>query len=268
MRASWSGMISFGLVNIPIKLYPATRSRDINFNQLHKDDNGRVRYDKVCKVCGNVLGKDDIIKGYEFRKGQYVTITEEELASVDVKSSKTVEITDFVDADQVDALEFERAYYIGPGENGERAYVLLRQALSDQKQMAIGKITISSREKLAGIRLSGNALVLETMYFNNEINKPEGMDIPAADYEISSSELDLAKVLIEHMSAPFEPDRYHDEYEAALKNMIQAKIDGEQVAAPPEPQATNVVDIMAALKASLEAAEKDKKQAEEHRKSA
>ncbi len=266
MRATWSGMISFGLVNIPVKLFAATRSKDISFNQLHKDDNGRVRYDKVCKICGNVLSKDDIVKGYEFRKGQYVVLSDEELDSVNVKSSKTIEITAFVDASEVDPIEFERAYYIAPDENGDRAYTLLRQALADQNKMAIGKISMGTREKLAGIRLSGSALILETMFFNDEIVKPDAVPLPAADAETQANELELAKVLIEHMTAKFDPAQYHDDYEAALKQLIQAKIDGEQITAPTEPAATKVIDIMSALKASLEATEKQPVAAE--RKSA
>lgn len=268
MRATWSGMISFGLVNIPVKLFAAARDQDISFHQMHKEDSGRVRYDKVCKVCNNTLGKDEIVKGYEYRKGQYVILTDEELDSVNLKTAKTIAITNFVDASEVDPIEFERAYYVAPDENGDRAYVLLRQALAQENKVGIGKVSMGSREKLAAIRLSGDTLVLETMYFADEIVKAEGIGIPAPDFQVSESELDLAKVLIEHMAAPFDPNAYHDEYEQALKDLINKKIEGEEVTAPPEPEPTKVIDIMAALKASLEAAEKQKEPVEAKRKSA
>ena len=266
MRATWSGMISFGLVNIPVKLYAAARDQDISFHQMHKDDSGRVRYEKVCKGCGNALGKDDIVKGYEYNKGQYVIVTDQELESVNLKTTKSITIANFVDSAEVDPLDFEKAYYVAPDENGERAYVLLRQALARMNKIGIGKVSLGAREKLAAIRLSGDALILETMYFADEIVGTEGIGIPASDFQVSDNELDLAKVLIEHMAAPFDPSAYHDEYEQAIKDLIGKKIAGEEVTAPPEPQPTKVIDIMAALKASLEAAEREPEVAE--RKSA
>jgi DNA end-binding protein Ku len=257
MRATWSGMISFGLVNIPVKLFPAARDQDISFHQMHREDSGRVRHDKVCKVCNNVLGKDDIVKGYEFRKGQYVFVTDEELTSINLTTAKTITISNFVDAAEVDPIEFERAYYVAPDENGDRAYVLLRQALAVENKVGIGKVSMGSREKLAAIRLSGHALILETMYFADEIADTKELGIPAPDFQVSENELDLAKVLIEHMAAPFDPSAYHDDYEQALKDLINKKVAGEEVTAPTEPEPTKVIDIMAALKASLDAAEKE-----------
>jgi len=251
-------MISFGLVNIPVKIYSAARDLDISFHQMHKDDHGRVRYAKVCKTCGNELGKDDIIKGYEYRKGQYVTLSDEELETVNVKTAKSIGISSFVDSTEVEPLEFEKAYYVGPDSNGERAYALLREALTRSNKIAIGKVSMRAREQLVAIRVVGNMLVLETMHFADEIVKPEGIGIPGDELSVSDSELDLAKVLIEHMTAPFDLEAYHDEYEKALKDLINKKIGGEEITAPSEPQPTNVIDIMAALKASLEAAEKEK----------
>ncbi len=256
MNASWSGMISFGLVNIPVKLYAATRDQDISFHQMHKEDNGRVKYEKVCTICGRELGKDDLVRGYEYTKGQYVIVTDEDMESVNLKSSRTIEISSFVDSSEVGALSREKAFYVAPDKNGERAYALFREALGGTKKIAIGKISLHAREKLAAIRTVDNTLVLETMRFADEIVKPEGIGVPAADYQVTDKELDLAKVLIEHMTAPFDLGKYHDEYEAALKDLINRKIAGEQVAAPQVIQPTLVNDIMAVLKASLEAAEK------------
>lgn len=256
MNSTWSGMISFGLVNIPVKLYAATRDKDINFNQMHKDDNGRVRYEKTCKVCGKELGKDDLVKGYEYTKGQYVIVTDEELKSVNLKTTKSITVTNFINIDDIDPLEFEKAYYIGPDENGEKPYVLLREALAQSKKVAIGKVSLHSREQLAVLRLMDNIIILETMHFADEIIKPEGIGLPPADFKVADNELDLAKVLIQHMTSPFDYNAFHDEYEQALKELINKKIAGEEVTTPPAPQPTNVIDIMAALKASLETVDK------------
>lgn len=256
MRATWSGMISFGLVNIPVKLFPAAKDQSISFHQLHKDDSGRIKYQKVCKACGNELSQDDIVKGYEYKKNQYVTLTEEELGKVNLPTAKTIGISNFVEADKVDPIDFEKAYYIAPDENGERAYVLLREALEKTNKVGIGKVTLHNREDLAAVRLSGDALVLEILHYANELIKPDELGLPSADAEAPANELDLAEVLINHMTTDFDISAYHDNYEEALKEMINKKIEGEEVTAPPEPQPTNVIDIMAALKASLEESEK------------
>ena len=256
-RATWSGMISFGLVNIPVKLFAAARSQDISFHQLHKEDSGRVKYEKVCKACGNELTPDDIIKGYEYRKNQYVTLTDEELDKINLPTAKTIGITNFVDAGQIDPIDFEKAYYIAPDENGARAYVLLREALKKTNKIGVGKVALRNREDLVAVRLSGNALVLETLHYANELSQPDQLGLPAADTEVPANELDLAEVLINHMASDFDLSAYHDDYEQALKDMINKKIEGQEVTAPPEPKPTNVIDIMAALKASLEEAEKE-----------
>lgn len=255
MRAIWSGMISFGLVNIPVKVYNAARDEDIRFHQMHKADDGRVGYQKVCKACGETLGQDDIVKGYEYEKGRYVIVTDEELDRIDLKTARTITIDHFVDSSEIDTLQYEKAYFIGPDKQGEGAYALLREALRRTDKVGIGKVTLRSHEQLAAVRVHENALVLETLHFCDEMVKPEGMGIPAADFEVSDEQLDLAKVLIEHMTAEFDPAQYHNEYGRALRELIRAKVEGEEVVAPPELQPTNVVDIMSALKASLAASE-------------
>ena len=260
MHAIWSGMISFGLVNIPVKIYAASRDLDVSFNQMHKDDNGRVRYAKLCRICGKELSKDDIVKGYEYKKDQYVIVTDKELEGINLKTTKSISVTSFVDSDDIEPLEFEKAFYVAPDENGEKAYALLREALVQSKKIAIGKVSLHSREQLAVLRISGNAIILETMHFVDEMVKPEGIGIPAADFKVSDNELDLAKILIDHMSAPFDYDSYHDEYEKALKDLINQKIAGEEVTVAPIPQPTDVIDIMAALKASLESVDKQEKE--------
>ena len=255
MRATWSGMISFGLVNIPVKVFAAARDEDISFHQMHREDSGRVRYEKVCKVCGNALGKDDIVKGYEYKKGQYVIITDEDLDKINLPTTKTISIANFVDESEIDALQFERSFYVGPDENGERAYALLREALSRTNKVGIGKIALHSREQLAAVRVDNNALVLETLHWADEMIKTDDLGLPAADIQIAENELDLAQVLIQHMTAPLDLTAYQDDYREALKDLIHKKIEGQEVTAPPEQQPTNVIDIMSALKASLAAAE-------------
>lgn len=255
MRATWSGMISFGLVNIPVKMFAAARDEEISFHQMHAEDSGRVRYEKVCKVCGNALGKDEIVKGYEYKKGQYVIVTDEELSRINLASAKTIGISGFVEAGKIDPLQFERSFYIAPDENGERAYALLREALQRTGKVGIGKVTLHTREQLAAVRVDDGALVLETLHWPDEMVGTDDLGIPAGDVKIADNELDLAQVLIQHMTTEFDPNAYHDEYREALKDLINKKIEGQEVTAPPEPQPTNVIDIMSALKASLAAAE-------------
>lgn len=255
-RATWSGMISFGLVNIPVKLFTAARDQDIHFHQLHKEDSGRVKYQKVCNVCGKVLQEEDIIKGYEHSKNQYVTLTDEDLDKINLPTAKTIGITQFVSAEQIDTIDFEKAYFIAPDENGAHAYVLLREALKKTGKVGIGKVALRNREDLVAIKLSGDALVLETLHYANELAKRDEIGLPAANTEVAANELDLAEVLINHMSADFDLSIYEDNYEEALEVMISKKVAGQEVTTPPEPQTTNVIDIMAVLKASLEEAKK------------
>ena len=261
MRATWSGMISFGLVNIPVKVFAAARDEKISFHQMHKEDSGRVRYQKVCKVCGNILETDDIIKGYEYKKGQYVLVTDEELEKINLNTTKTVSIVSFVASDKIAPLFFDSYFYISPDENGERAYVLLREALRTTDMVGVGKVTLHSREQLAAVRAENNALILETMHYVDELVKPDDLGIPAADVQVSDNELNLSKILIEHMTSEFDPSAYRDDYGSAVKELIAKKIEGKEVVAPPELQPTNVIDIVSALKASLAATEGDSKKA-------
>ena len=267
MRAVWSGMISFGLVNIPIKLFNATKEEKISFHQMHKDDSGRVQYKKACKVCGNELQNEDIVKGYEYKKGQYVVVSDEELDRINLKTTKTIDILGFVDGSEIDDLQYEKAYYIAPDENGERAYALLRQTLKETGKVGIGKIAFRNREELAALREKEDRLVLETLHYADEMVRPDDLGIPAENVQAPASELELAKVLVNHMTTTFDPAAYHDEYEDALRDLINKKIEGEEVTAPAAPQPTNVIDIISALKASLAQAEEER-EPEEIRKSA
>lgn len=254
-RATWGGMISFGLVNIPIKVFKSTRDESINFHQMHKEDSGRIRYQKVCKSCGNIVESDDIIKGYEYKKGQYVLLTDEELDKISLKSTRSISIAAFVKSDELDPLMIAESYYLSPDEAGIHAYVLLRKALTETGKVGIGKVTLRNREQLVAVRVVDNMLMLEMLHFCDEMIKTDDLGIPAGDAQVESSELDLSKILIEHMTGEFDPSAYRDEYESALKELINKKIEGEEVTAPVSPQPTNVIDIVSALKASLAAAE-------------
>ncbi|MCL5102785.1 MAG: Ku protein [Armatimonadetes bacterium] len=255
MRATWSGMISFGLVNIPVRVYNAAREEKISFHQMHKEDSGRIGYQKVCKVCGTVVDSDEIINGYEYKKGHYVLLADEELDKINLNTTKAISIDSFVNSDEIDAVMLEETYYISPDENGEHAYVLLREALNRSGKVGIGKVTMRTREQLAAVRVVDEKLILETLHFADELTRADDLGIPGADVQLSENELELSQVLIEHMTREFDPAAYRNEYESAVKELINKKIEGEEVTMPVGPQATNVVDIVSALKASLAASE-------------
>lgn len=255
MRATWSGMISLGLVNIPVQIFTVAREEKTSFHQMHKKDSGRVRYQKVCGACGEILDTDDIIKGYEYKKGQYVLITDEELDKINLDSNKSINIQSFVDSSEIDTLQFDKAFYIAPDENGERAYVLLRQALRETGKAGIGKVVFRTREQLAAVWVKNDALVLEILHYADEMIKKDELGIPAADAQLVENELKLAKILVDQMTSSFDPAAYHDEYENALREIINKKIEGEEVTAPPQVQPTEIIDIVSALKASLAGAE-------------
>lgn len=255
MRSTWSGMISFGLVNIPVKLFSAAREEKTSFHQMHKQDSGRVGYQKVCKSCGAVLDGDQIIKGYEYKKGNYVLLDDEELDKVSLNTTKTIGITTFVNSDEIDPVLLKEIYYISPDDNGEHAYVLLREALNRTGKVGIGKVTMRTREQLAAVRVVDDKLVLETLHFANELSPADEIGIPSPDAKVADNEMELSEVLIQHMTSDFDLSAYHDDYESALKDLISKKIEGEEIIAPAGPQPTNVIDIVAALKASLAASE-------------
>jgi len=260
MRASWTGMISFGLVNIPVKLYSAAREEKTTFHQMHSEDSGRVGYQKVCKVCSKTLESDQIIKGYEYKKGHYVLLTDDELDKISLHTARTIAITSFVGSEEIDAVLPAEIHYIGPDENGEHAYVLLREALSRSNKVGIGKITMRTREQLVAVRVVEDKLVLQTLHYADELTHTDELGIPGTDVQLSEAEMELSQVLIQYMTRKFDLSAYHDDYEAALKEMINKKIEGQEVTVPAEPQATEVIDIVAALKTSLAASEPSRKE--------
>jgi DNA end-binding protein Ku len=257
MRTIWKGAISFGLVTIPVRLYSATQEQDVSFHQVHRDDGGRIKYQRVCSVDGQQVAYADIAKGYELPTGEVVVLTDEDFADLPLASSKTVEVLQFVPLEQVDPMYFDSSYYLEPEDMGVKPYVLLRDALERSARVALVKVALRQRERLACLRSKEGVLVLETMLWPDEIRTPD-FGFLADDVTAKPQELAMAESLIEALAGDFDPTEYHDEYRAALQQVIEAKVEGRQVVAPPG-QATEeggVVDLMAALRASVEAAQR------------
>lgn len=255
MRPIWNGAISFGLVNIPIGVYSATHSERISFNFLHKADLGRIHNVRVCDACGKQVPYEDLVRGYEYEKGEYVALEEEDFDRIAIESSRTISIMEFVEQEEIDPMFFDTPYYLAPGKNADHVYALFREALKESGKVGIAKVAFREREHLAAVKPHGNALMLDTLFFADEIAKTTGLNLPAKA-KVTEKERKLAEKLIEEMSGKFEPEKYEDTYREALLEMIEAKVKGKhgktkKVAA--KKATTNVVDIMSKLKASLKA---------------
>ena len=252
-RAIWSGVISFGMVSIPVKLYPATESKDIAFHLLHNKCHNRVKQQRWCPVDEEVIEWNDTERGYEYAKGQYVVLTEDDFEKLPLPSKHTIDLSGFVRAEEIDPVYYEKAYYLEAEETGTKPYSLLVRALTDKELTAIAKIAIRQKEHLCALRAQDGVLVLETLLYADEIRQDSR---PASsDVTISDRELDLAYALVDAMEEPFEPDKYKDEYREALMEVIQAKLQGVEIEEAP------VGDLMAALRASVEAVKKSKEPA-------
>src|ERR1700756_660138 len=250
----WKGHLTFGLVSFPVKLYSAARSESISFNQLHKADGSRVRQVLYCAAEDKPIPRTEIVKGYEYEKDRYVVIEDEEIKKVAPQTAKVMEILEFVKADQVDPIYLETSYYMAPDEAGEKPYALLFDALKKTGYMGIAKVTMHNREHIVILRPGVNGVLLHTMYYSHEIRQ---VDEFRTDLSlVKEKELALAQSLVEALAAEFEPEKYQDDYRENLLKMIEAKKNGQEVVATPEPQAAKVVDILEALKASLAMAKK------------
>ena len=255
-RAMWKGAISFGLVTIPVAVYPVTEEKGLKFNQLHDEDGGRIRYKRVCEKDGEEVTFEHIVKGYEVEKDRYVVLTDEDLNAVPVESSRAIDIHRFVDLEDIDPVMFKKSYYLVPEETGAKAYALLREAMADDGRVGIAKVSFRDKEHLAALRFKDDAFVLETMYWPDEIREADfgGVDVSA---KIRGQELEMAKQLIESLSGEWNPEEYSDEYREALIQIVEAKLNGQEIeVVAPEPTA-KVVDLMEALKASVAAAKKE-----------
>ena len=257
MRAIWKGAISFGLVTIPVKLYSATEEKDIAFRQVHREDGGRIRYKRECTKCGAEVPYADIAKGYEMGDGSVVVLTDDDFAAVPISTSRAIDVVEFVPLEQVDPIYFAKSYYLEPDKAGVKPYVLLTEALEQSGKVAVVKVALRQRESLATLRVRDGVFVLETMLWPDEIRTPE-FGFLDDDIEVRPQELAMAGSLIESLSGDFDPEQFHDSYREALEELIEAKVEGQELVAPATPKADTggVVDLMAALRASVDAAKK------------
>ncbi len=251
-HAIWTGNISFGLVSVPIRVVSATKARDVRFNQLEAGTNARIRYRKVSEATGEEVSSEQIQKGYEISPGSYVVVDDEELAALAPKSSRTIDIEDFVDLDQIDPVYFEQPYYLVPDPQALKPYRLLVEAMAELRKVAIGRVVMRSKESLVAIRPVDGVLCVETMRYADEVLGTEGLLPEAEVAEPTERELEMARQLVQALSRDFEPERYHDEYREQLVDLIGRKAAGEEIVAEPyvEDQG-KVLDLMSALEASL-----------------
>lgn len=250
-RAIWKGVISFGMVSIPIRLFPATESKDIGFRQLRRDTNTRVRMLRWDPVEEQEVPYDEIVKGYEYAKDRYVVLDDEDLEKLPLPTKHTIELTAFVEESEIDPVHYEKSYYLAPEDAGLKPYSLLIRAMQAKGLIAIAKVAIRTKERLCALRARGDQLILETLYYPDEIRDP-GESV-AVD-EVSEEEMEMARALIEMLEEPFDPEKYKDQYREALMTIINAKLEGQEVATPEAAAPQPAVDLMAALRASVEAA--------------
>src|SRR3981081_707855 len=251
MRAIWKGSISFGLVYIPIAVYPATKEEKLSFRQLRSTDLSPIKYKKVAEADAKEVSADQIVKGFEYERGQYVILKDEDFQKVRIESTHSIDITDFVEMDKVDPKFFYKPYFLEPGKGGEKAYALLHKALSGTGKIGIAKVVIANREYLAAVKPDGLFLVLELMHFASEVLTPEELNRPKTD--LNDKEIKMAQTLIDSMSAEWQPDKYRDEYRNAVMEMIEQKAKNKQLPAAPvaAPRSTNVVDLVKVLQESI-----------------
>ena len=254
MRAIWKGAISFGLVNIPIALYSATRSEEVRFRLLRADDLSPVNYKRVAEADGKEVPWDKIVKGYEYEKGKFVVLKDEDFRRVDIEATQTVDIASFVKLDEVNPIFFHEPYYMEPQKGGDKAYVLLRDALRASGKIAIAKVVIKTRQHLAAVKPQGKGLMLELMHFASELIDIDEFKLPESK-ETGKKELQMAQALIDSMSDEWKPEEYVDEYRAAIEKVIEEKLEhGDESAPKParKQKATNVIDLVSVLQKSLD----------------
>jgi len=261
MAASvWSGYLTFGLISMPVKLFSGARSSGISFNMLHRDDLSRLKQQYVCLADGKVVDRSDIVKGYEYRKDEYVVIEPQEIKKIEPKTAKTMEILEFVKSSEVDPVYFESSYYMIPDEAGRRPYALLTKAMEESEYVAIAKLTMHNREYTVFLRPHDGGMMLHTMYYKEEVREVEGFGAP--EVELKDAEVKVANQLIEALATEWDPEKYHDTFQDNLKNLIQTKLEGGTIAEVEKPKKlAPVVDLMSALKQSLADMEGKKKPA-------
>lgn len=255
---SHKSLISFGMVAIPIAMYTATQDNDIHFNQLHKDDKSRIRYKKTCAHCGKEIKAEDIVKGYEYEKEKYVVVTEEEIEKVKTEKEKSIQILHFAQLNQISPVYYDKTYQVTPEKGGEKAFELLRLALLQEQKIAIGKTVLGTKDTLMVIIPREDGMLISTMFYADDIKEIQKQYNKS---EVSEAEMNMAKLLINSMDTPFDPSKYKDEYQGKLRELIETKISGKEIVTAKMESEGKVVDLMEALKASVEKAKKDKETA-------
>jgi len=263
MRAIWKGAVSFGLVNVPVRLYSATENHDVQFRQVHREDGGRIKYKRTCSIDGEEVSYDDIAKGYETEDGDMVVLTDDDFAELPNKSSKEIGVTKFVPADQIDPMWLDKSYYLEPDKSATKPYTLLRDALEKEQRMAIVTVSIRTRMTMAVLRVRDGVIVMQTMLWPDEIRAADFATI--TEERATKQEMDMAKLLIDQLAGDYEPSEYEDDYALAVKELVRAKVEGGEVrvsAAEPE-ESGEVVDLLAALARSVEKAKAGRGEAPE-----
>lgn len=256
-HAIWSGAINFGLVTIPVKVFTAVKTDELSFNLLHKKDEGRIKYERICSIDGKTVPWDEIVKGYEYEKGQYVLLTDEDFKKVNPEATQSVDILEFVELDKINPMFFDKPYYLEPTKQGRHAYALLRESLAKSNRVAIARVVIRTKEYIAAVKPLGDALVLELMHWASEIVAPTTLELPDAE-KLPDAEMKMAKMLIDTMSVDaFEPEKFVNRYHDEVLAMIEARANGQELpkAKKPAPRA-KVVNLMDVLAASLEESKK------------
>ncbi|MGN7358715.1 Ku protein [Paenibacillus sp. SAF-054] len=253
MHTVWKGAISFGLVHVPVKMFSATEDKDISMRYVHKECGSPLAYVRKCPVCEKEVEWEEISKGYEYEKGKFVLFEKEELEQITEQANKSIAILDFVDLSEIDPIYFQKTYYLAPDQAGGNAYQLLKEAMHQSGKIGIAKISIRSKSSLAAIRVLENCLAIETMFYPDEIRPVAQVPNLPENITVNEKELGMAQMLIEQLSTPFDPEKYTDDYRERLLDLIQHKVTGEEIKVAPAAPQTNVIDLMAALQASIEA---------------
>lgn len=249
MASLWSGYLTFGLISMPVRLYSGARSEHVSFHMLHRDDLSRIKQQLYCPVDDRVVERSEIVKGYEYRKGEYVVVEPEELKKIEPKTAKAMEILEFVKADDIDPIYFESSYFLLPEEAGKRPYALLHKALEESGYIGIAKLTMHNREYTVFLRPHDGGIMLHTMYYQDEIRQVEHFG--ETDQELKAAEVKIANQLIQALAADWQPEKYHDTFQDNVKKLIKARLEGEEVEEVEKPRPKPVVDLMSALKQSL-----------------
>ena len=255
-RAIWSGSISFGLVNVPVRMYSAIDESDLRFNLIHEKDGGRIGYQKVCKTEDEPVPEDEIVKAFEVKKGEFVVVEDDDFAAARTEGVKTIEISDFVPYEEIDPIYFERTYYLGPQDGGEKVYALLLQAMEASELAGVGKYVMRDRQHLGCLRVREGVITLEKMFFHDEIRPLDDIAPKGAKAKVQKAELEMATALIDQFTRSFEPERYEDTYRETLVKIIRAKQKGKTIEAPEPETEEEPADLLDALRASVEAAKK------------